>query len=287
MLRNWNVYTFFAMNNKNRSEYTAESISEFLDIVAKLTDEWFAKEPTWGPWFRGVSDAAWPLRPKLYRDPQPRRDVTTLEDEFRQEFVVRAPSLSIERPQNAWEWYFLMQHSGAPTRLLDWTESALIALYFALRRHAQADAIRTDAAVWVLEPWKLNEFVVEVKEVIAPGAGGGLEKKDAERYRPWLPNRYATSMGLEKKFPVAVYPTHFQRRISSQRSCFTVHGSLRDGFDDLPGQARRYLRKVVVPRRKSSEMEKHLAVAGVDEVTIFPDLDGLGRWLAMVLRAEC
>jgi len=48
-------------------------------------------------------------------------------DEIRQEFVVRAPSLGPERPQNSWEWYFLMQHSGAPTRLLDWTETALIA----------------------------------------------------------------------------------------------------------------------------------------------------------------
>jgi hypothetical protein len=34
------------------------------------------------------------------------------------------------------------------------------------------------------------------------------------------------------------------------------------------------------------EVETRLAVAGIDEITIFPDLDGLGRWLTMILRDE-
>jgi hypothetical protein len=85
---------------------------DFLELVAKFTRSWFQEEPTWGPWFRGEAEVSWRLRPKLYRDPQPKRDVRILDNEFRQEFVIRAPSLSPERPQNSWEWYFLMQHSG-------------------------------------------------------------------------------------------------------------------------------------------------------------------------------
>ncbi len=102
----------------------AKNIPEFLDLVEGYTDDWFANEKTWGPWFRGQTEASWGLRPSLYRFGSSSRPIRRLEDEIRQEFIVRAPSLGAERPQNSWEWYFLMQHCGAPTRLLDWTESA-------------------------------------------------------------------------------------------------------------------------------------------------------------------
>jgi hypothetical protein len=50
--------------------------------------------------------------------------------------------------------------------------------------------------------------------------------------------------------------------------------------------ARWYLRKVIIPGAKAHEIEASLSVAGIDEVTIFPDLDGLGRFLTSVLRDE-
>jgi len=264
--------------------YTASNIPEFLEIVEKVAREWFTKEKTWGPWFRGQLNSNWPLRPTLYRYRPRTRPIRMLEHEIRQEFAVRAPSLGTERPQNSWEWYFLMQHCGAPTRLLDWTESALIALFFAVRGKLGAD--ENDAAVWILEPWKLNLFAADHDGVIAPGAEAGLVTEDADRYKPWLPDRYSETESLDKKFPVAVYPTHFSRRISSQRSCFTVHGSDLDGLDHLPGGVREYLRKVIMPASEAHEMERSLSIAGIDELTIYPDLDGLGRWLASVLRDE-
>jgi hypothetical protein len=261
---------------------TARSIPEFLDLVDVFTEQWFVKERTWGPWFRGHQNAEWSLRPSLYRYPPCARPIRRLEDEIRQEFVVRAPSLSAERPQSAWEWYFLMQHCGAPTRLLDWTESALIALYFAVRGKSD----HRDAAVWVLERWKLNTYVAKWNEVIAPCAEAGMVPAHADRYKDWLPDRYSQPREIQKPLPVAIYPTHFSRRISSQRSCFTVHGSDYDGFDHLPIDACQYLQKVIIPGSNANGIERNLAVAGIDELTIFPDLDGLGRWLAAVMRDE-
>lgn len=149
-------------------ERVANNLSEFLSIVAEISRRWFVKEKGWGPWFRGHPDADWALTPTLYRDAAPTRGIRVVEDEIRQEFIIRAPSLSAERPSNAWEWYFLMQHCGTPTRLLDWTEGALIALYFAVRNKLD----KADAAVWVLNPWDLNKSVLGIEEVIAPSAEG-------------------------------------------------------------------------------------------------------------------
>jgi hypothetical protein len=96
---------------------TARSFSRFVTITTTLSDKWE------GPWFRGQDHASDRLRPRRYR--YYRID----EDEIRSEFKRRAPQLLLgAQPASEWERYFLMQHYGIPTRLLDWSEGALLAL---------------------------------------------------------------------------------------------------------------------------------------------------------------
>ena len=96
----------------------ADSLYEFVRLAVLIREEWSSSiDGVVDPWFRGQPDATWELVPGCYRV----RDAD--EESIRREFKRRASPLLMEgRPESHWEWYFMMQHHGAPTRLLDWSE---------------------------------------------------------------------------------------------------------------------------------------------------------------------
>jgi hypothetical protein len=212
-----------AKQNATRTELTVRNLQDFLKQVSAIRASWkFDRDDVGGPWYRGQQRKHWSLVPNIFRIGCSDRET---EDEIREEFATRAPALSRYEnlPTSDWDLYFLMQHYGAPTRLLDWTESPVIALYFAVRDNPGY----YDSAVWMLNPYGLNKRAANKGEVIAPSAPGA-NPKDFARVSPWLPPRW-TQKGVPE-YPLAVFPTHIARRISSQRSCFTIHGNKEDGF---------------------------------------------------------
>jgi hypothetical protein len=253
------------------------SVEEFIKEIGKLRHEWFPDD-TLVPWCRGQERAEWDLMPKLYRGVP--EDDLDIEHEIREEFATRAPALSdyVELSDDStlykWESYFVMQHYGAPTRLLDWTESALVALYFAVR----ANSGNFNAAVWALDAWWLNKKVIKADEVI-PLADPGTTSSDREKVGPWLPEPFRKGKrGKLPLLPIAVFPTHTMRRISAQRSCFTIHGADRNGFDTLTGGRRSApLVKFEIPSWEVLQIRRTLGSCGIDDTSIFPDLEALGR----------
>jgi len=104
-----------------------QSVAEYLNEVHEIRKGWSnAKVASKGEgrqlWFRGQRSSKWDLRPLIYRDDYH----DAIESEIRLEFEGNSLQLATTHlGRNKWETYFLMQHYGAPTRLLDWTGALL------------------------------------------------------------------------------------------------------------------------------------------------------------------
>jgi len=248
---------------------TAAKFSRFANIVSRLSDEWE------GPWFRGQDHASDPLRPRRYRY----RVID--EDEIRSEFKRRAPQLVLgTQPGSDWERYFLMQHYGIPTRLLDWSEGGLLALHFALISNNG----RSDAAVWVLDPFWLNGEVAQRIPGLLPDVVKRLgtllpeadDPRDRDLLRLYLGEAFPQRRARLPDFPIALQPPHIDRRIAAQLSSFTIHGRDPMGLEHLAESNRRpRLAKITIPRGSIGRMREQLLDAGITEATVYPDLYGL------------
>src|SRR5580700_10318830 len=140
-------------------------LSEFIEKVRDDRESWGTK-PFKELWFRGENKKhPSDLRPKLYRPRENKAlksmpDILEIENRLYEAFQhcgVQLCDQRIEGEEWDWDWYFLMQHHGAPTRILDWSDGALNGLHFALRN---AELLPTDnAEVYVLQPYLLLDHI--------------------------------------------------------------------------------------------------------------------------------
>lgn len=223
---------------------------EAIEIIEEFGDECLL--------FRGHSVGSWRLMPGLGRLGLESHTVSEMEQIAYFDFLTRAGDL-LPASNDSWSNIFVMQHHGLPTRLLDWTETFGVALYFALR---DGDG---DAAVWILNPFKLNKATINREQVIHPtGLNGNYEDYYLERTKV-----------LEGSV-IAMSPLRHNPRVFHQRAGFTLHDNLQTPLEDMYPEA---LRKIVIPKGARSGAIKFLKIAGISEFSLFPDLDGLSREL--------
>jgi hypothetical protein len=201
-------------------EKTVSTIEEYIKFIRKYTAGW-ASDGFTRPWFRGQPSTEYNLLPSILRNNNYNKEFN-LTTKFR---LVAPGFVQTPETNRLDQWLFLMQHHGVPTRLLDWTESPLIALFFASIRASQKKEDIEDAAVYALEPMELNK------------------QSNMDHFpNTWTPNRvlqtikFAFGTATEKVYinnqlvtalenPTAIYPSTIHSRIKTQKSCFTLHGN--------------------------------------------------------------
>lgn len=240
------------------------SLQQYVQKVYDIVVDWGMIQKTTHPWFRGHEEASddWELKPALYRA----RENPEREREMVRDFMLRATAFLNYKPLSNMEWLFIMQHYGLPTRLLDWTESHLTALFFAVKN----DDNTKDAAVWILEPWSLNFYII----------GQRIPSSDDEVFEKYTINVNSKKVPreVEAEKPLAVRPTRSSERIIAQRGMFTIHGNNKDALDKYrreDGSPLIKLKKLIIDRNYKRLIKKQLYLAGVSHATIFPEMSEL------------
>jgi hypothetical protein len=248
------------------------SVEQFTGRILADTADW---PKTHSPWFRGEPDVGLPnaLLPRLYRKrPFPN------ENALLQNFRTMAPSFdsgTMTPPREDTDrWLCLAQHVRLPTRLLDWTENVLLALFFAI--------VEARPVVWMLDPIELNAYS------ISDFAERSRIRTTGEFPITWFRHQGASNPVAENiagaweydragiELPVAFVPPYVHPRMAAQHSRFTVHGRRKVSLSKLAPSVIRAYR--IDPRRRE-KLTQDLRKLGVGHATAFPDLDGLAREL--------
>jgi hypothetical protein len=216
-----------------------------------------------GPlWFRGHADHRWRLGPSAlrYDTDDLRNAALAVIADFR-----RVGEIKLTRPplvHESLKWVQLAQHYGLPTRLLDWSESPTVALYFACQEPAM------DGLVFLMNPVDLNRASFpKLPRVL----DAHLDAKTIIRYLGLTGNA-----GVRRKHKtIAINPVWNSERIMAQKGVFTLHGT----EFDLDDQQAPSLVAVPILREAKPTLQQDLERIGVDEMTLFPELEHACRFL--------
>ena len=233
------------------------------------------------PWFRGDADTDWLLAPSIFRNlisegatNERVKKLRVIEATANLDFLhhAKARDSTFPHDDNEIGQLVVARHHGLLSRLLDWSESPLTALFFAV----EGDGHKANpACVWVLAPKALivKQWGIEgvyyshapVPKAIAHCAFNSariLENALKVMNPEW-------KMKTEKLGVVAAFkPQHTIPRHMVQKAQFTIHNTPEE-LDKLPG-ASKFLGKIIIPFDKREKILDELRLAGVSRDLLFP-----------------
>ena len=207
-------------------------------------------------WWRGQSLEEWSLVPRVLRDDRGANYEQQAATRFRRMALTRHPKCPSQDDYPS--WLYLMQHYGLPTRLLDWTESPLLALFFAVRYN-----VAHTGALWALAPYKLNARQINEESVLT-----SADPRAQTLIRAAFDPKIASP-----RVCVATYPEEVDIRLSVQLSAFTLHGGPTP-IEVLPDSGE-FLTKFTIPADAKLPLAASLDALGLRLPNLFPDLEHL------------
>ncbi|MCH8270416.1 MAG: FRG domain-containing protein [Planctomycetes bacterium] len=213
--------------------------------------------------YRGHACQTWRLVPDFFRDePAPDRPFPlSWEHNFLDDFREHAVSRMVDPPvqDDTIAWLTLARHHGVPTRILDWTYSPLVALFFAVER--REEYAHLDGRLWA------SSLTANDTEP-SPDTDLAQTLANAAFQVGCTPSKYFSSMRARQITP----------RVAAQLGTFSIHGGAKPleahaNADDSFIYAN-------IPADSKLDLRAELAMLGILRRDLFPDLSALGEFVA-------
>lgn len=209
----------------------------------------------------GIRSKTYQLMPGYYR-----QNLQTSEATLMNKFKQNASLMVDNAPKDEFDWMFLMQHYGAPTRLLDWSDSALVALYFCCSSKPDENG-----AIWLLKPVAMNK-------------AANIHDDSDVGYLPSFQDEVLTGYKFKelnaqrhiRLNPVATIANRNNKRLQAQLGNFTIHHNKREPIEEITPDS---CKKLIVPSDNKAILRKELETLGVTKLQLFPELSSVGELL--------
>ncbi|SFH76245.1 FRG domain-containing protein [Pseudobutyrivibrio sp. OR37] len=280
---------------------TIHSVSDYLSVVDRLKRQYpnnlVSNNPIYHQFlFRGHSDKRYKLLPGLFRTNGEHKEYLTwgTEQNIINQFILEA-SVYLKIPKDDYvTWLEYAQHYGVPTRLLDWTENPLVALYFACK-----DKNDKDGEIWILNKINYNSYINKIDDSIFK-----IKLVKREAVNSLFKNEF------KPKYPFVYLPYYVDSRMSAQSSFFMAWGTtetpLEEMFSEEKNQMKiingnvgddgfksyesarldEFIMSTIIPADRKQAILHELDTIGINEKTLFPGIDGIGRYVERLYRFD-
>ncbi|MDQ0492395.1 FRG domain-containing protein [Paenibacillus brasilensis] len=234
----------------------SENWKTIMDEVAD-----FSRHNSGIVWFRGHCNSTFSLNSGLFRLRIGNQisEYLSLENQMFNYFKSLGYLQSLDE-KDEWTIVYSMQHHGLRTRLLDWSESFLVSLFF-----ANLGWNTGSCSIWMINPESLNAASIGTSEIKLPTKNGFLTK-------------HADS-NIKSR---AIYPNKSNSRIVAQHGVFTVQGNsltpLEKEFSETLFSSNS-LKRIDLTYEVREDVLNYLKLNGINHFSLFPDLDGLSKYI--------